>query len=188
MLKPLATVALVCVATASSADDFLPLMESFYESEVSALAADPMILSAIVEANAHSAGYDQATIDGLDTAWRAEVGGSDTPTISPILDNAASAHLRDLVAAAGGTITEIIVMDSHGLNAAVSDVTSDMWQGDEEKYSETYAVGPDAVHYSEVEFDESTQTYQGQISLTIVDPATGAPVGALTVGVNVDAL
>jgi hypothetical protein len=39
-----------------------------------------------------------------------------------------------------------------------------------------------------VEFDESTQTYQGQISVAISDPDTGDVVGAITVGVNVDAL
>jgi hypothetical protein len=32
------------------------------------------------------------------------------------------------------------------------------------------------------------QTYRAQISLTIVDPATGAPIGAITVSVDVEAL
>jgi hypothetical protein len=55
-------------------------------------------------------------------------------------------------------------------------MTSDMWQGDEEKFTETYSIGPGAVHFSEVELDESTQRYQAQISLTIVDPETGDPL------------
>jgi hypothetical protein len=54
--------------------------------------------------------------------------------------------------------------------------------------TETYGIGPDAVHFSEVELDESTQRYQAQISLTIVDPATGEPIGAMTVGVDAEAL
>ena len=41
------------------------------------------------------------------------------------------------------------------------------------KFQETHGVGPDAVHFGEVEFDESSQQYQGQISVTITDPATG---------------
>ena len=49
-------------------------------------------------------------------------------------------------------------------------------------------AGAGATHLSEVEFDESTQTYQGQISVTVTDPATGTPIGALTVGVDAEAL
>ena len=132
--------------------------------------------------------YDQARIDELDQAWRAEVGMSNAPTISPVITNAASDFLREQVAASGGQITEIFIMDAHGLNVAASDVTSDYWQGDEAKFSETHGVGPGAVHISDVELDESTQRYQGQISLTIVDPSTGEPIGAMTVGVDAESL
>jgi len=85
-------------------------------------------------------------------------------------------------------ITEIILMDAVGLNVAVSHVTSDYWQGDEAKHQDTYGVGPDAVHFSEIELDESTQRYQGQISVTLVDPASGEAIGAVTIGVDAQAL
>ncbi len=79
-------------------------------------------------------------------------------------------------------------MDAHGLNVAASDVTSDFWQGDEEKFTETYGRGSGSVHFSEVEFDESTQRYQAQISLTIMDPTTNQPIGAMTIGIDPEAL
>ena len=34
--------------------------------------------------------------------------------------------------------------------------------------------------------DPSSQTYQGQISFSMVDPETNEPVGAMTVGVNAE--
>lgn len=79
-------------------------------------------------------------------------------------------------------------MDSVGLNVALSGVNSDMWQGYEAKNQQTYSVGPDAYHFSEVELDDSTRTYQVQISMTIVDPDTGAGIGAITVGVDAETL
>ena len=88
----------------------------------------------------------------------------------------------------GGQVLEIFVMDNRGLNVAQSDVTSDYWQGDEAKWKKTYSVGPDAVFVDEVELDESSQTFQAQISMSIKDPATNAVIGAITVGVNVDEL
>jgi hypothetical protein len=71
---------------------------------------------------------------------------------------------------------------------AQSDITSDYWQGDEEKWAEVYPKGAGALHLSEVEQDESTQIYQSQISMPVVDPADGAVIGAVTVGVNVEML
>ena len=44
------------------------------------------------------------------------------------------------------------------------------------------------VQIAEVEMDESTQTFQSQLSVPVVDPATGEVIGAVTVGVDVDAL
>jgi hypothetical protein len=100
----------------------------------------------------------------------------------------AADFLRGQVDASGGRITEVFIMDRHGLNVAASAMTSDMWQGDEAKFTETYSMGAGAVHFSEVELDESTQRYQAQISVTIVDPSSGEPIGAMTVGVDAEAL
>ena len=79
-------------------------------------------------------------------------------------------------------------MDNKGLNVAQSVETSDYWQGDEAKWQQTYSVGPDALHISEVEFDDSTGFYQSQASLAIKDPATNEVIGAVTFGINVQNL
>ena len=98
--------------------------------------------------------------------------------------DALRAHMAD----ANGAILEILVMDARGLNVAASGVTSDYWQGDEAKFTQTYPLGPDAMHHGEVAFDESSQAYQAQVSFTISDPKTGRPIGAMTVGLNAELL
>lgn len=189
-MKTLVTSAVLAIgfATSASANEFAPAMQDFYASEIANWAASPILVDAIVAQNSRTMAYDQAQIDALDLTWRAEVGGSDSPTITPVLLNAASDFLRDRVNSSGGRITEVFIMDARGLNVAASDVTSDYWQGDEDKFTETHGLGAGALHFSEVELDESTQRYQGQISLTISDPATGQPIGAMTVGVDADSL
>lgn len=189
MYRTLATAAIaLSVAGAAHANEFAPAMESYLESSIRGWANSDQIIAAIVAQNASTSGYDQAMIDDLDKRWRAEVGGSDTPTITPVLDNDAAAFLREQVNSAGGLITEVFIMDAQGLNVAASAVTSDYWQGDEAKFQKTYSVGAEAIHLGEVEFDESTNTYQGQISLTIVDPSTGQAIGAMTVALDAEAL
>lgn len=180
--------ALACVSTSAFANEFEPAMSSYLDNQIRNWAHSQVLVDAINAQNQRTGGYSQDQIDRLDQAWRAEVGTGSTPTVTPVMENAAADFLRQQVASSGGQVTEVFIMDAQGLNVAASSMTSDMWQGDEAKFTATYSVGPDAVHFGDVELDESTQSYQGQISLTIVDPASGQPIGAITVGVNAEAL
>ena len=163
-------------------------MHAFYDASIAGWIADPVLIDAIVLQNETTARYDAATIESMDQAWRAELGASSSPTITPVMTHPASDFLRARVAESGGTMTEIFVMDSVGLNVASSGMTSDYWQGDEEKFTETFGAGAGAMHFSEIEFDESSQSYQAQISFTLTDPASGAPIGAMTVGIDAESL
>ena len=152
------------------------------------IAQNPVLIAAIVAQNEVTASYDQAKIDELDLQWRAEVGASAKPLIDATMGNEASKFLAAAQDESAGLFTELFATDALGLNVAQSTVTSDYWQGDEEKFSGSFGVGPDAIVISEVEEDESTQTFQSQISITITDPATGAPIGSITAGVDVSML
>ena len=184
----LAVLPLALMATASFASEYDAAMKDYLDGSIRTWANDPVLVAAVNAANAERAGFDQAKIDGLDTAWRAEVGQSDSPTITPVMTSAAADFLRAQVESSGGKITEVFITDNVGLNVAVSAPTSDMWQGDEEKFTEVFPAGSDAVLFGEIELDESTQTYQDQISISITDPATSQVIGTMTIGVNAEAL
>lgn len=163
-------------------------MQHYLDASIAPWAQDPVIVGAIAAQNARTAGFDAARIDELDKQWRAQVGMGSSDLVDGVLTNDVADFLRARVAETGGAITEVFVMDAVGLNVAASAPTSDYWQGDEAKHKETYGQGAGAVHFSEIEFDESSQTYQAQISITIEDPATGKAIGAMTVGIDAEAL
>jgi hypothetical protein len=148
----------------------------------------PAVVAALKARNAENGGVDQARVDALDLQWRAEVKAGDGPLVNAAMTHAVSADLRALQAKHEGLLTEIFIMDNLGLNLAQSDPTSDYWQGDEAKWQKTYPVGPQAVFVDEIEFDDSSQAMQAQVSFSIADPATGETVGAVTVGIDVDML
>ncbi|MDJ0820682.1 MAG: hypothetical protein QNJ09_02585 [Paracoccaceae bacterium] len=187
MIRTALVAATLAAAAPAFAAEPTPAMNAFLQDQIMPWAHDAVLMDAIAAQNAMTAGYDAATINDLDQTWRAEVGAASTPTIDPVLGNAAADFLRAQTEASGGMITEVFVMDAVGLNVAASAVTSDYWQGDEAKFSETFGVGAGAVHFGEIEFDESSQSYQVQISMALTDPATGEVVGAMTVGVIADA-
>jgi hypothetical protein len=152
------------------------------------IASNPLLIAAVSAQNATSSAYDQAKIDSLDQQWRAEVSAADKPLIDATLATEASKWLVQAQEQSGGVFTEIFVMDAKGLNVAQSTVTSDYWQGDEDKFTLSFGAGAEAIHLGEIEQDESTQTFQSQVSIAIVDPATGAPIGAITAGVDLSML
>ena len=176
-------------ATAAWASDaHVAPMTEFAKTTVKQWIADATIVEAVKAQNAKNAGLSQADIDNMDKDWRAQTDAGSKPMIDAVLSNAVSNFLRKQKDSTQGLVTEVFVMDNRGLNVGQSDVTSDYWQGDEAKWQKTYQAGADAIFIDEVEMDESTQTFQSQLSMSIVDPATGEVIGAITVGVNVDAL
>ena len=192
MLRPglaaLTLATLLAVSGVQAQDEFTAPLTDLAKTEIAGFAANAILIDAINAQNAVSAAYDQAKIDALDTQWRAEVDASSKPLIDTTLGNAASAYLKTVQDESMGKYTEIFVMDAKGLNVAQSTLTSDYWQGDEDKFTASFGAGADAVHIGEIEQDESTQAFQSQVSVPITDPATGALIGAITVGVDVSML
>lgn len=158
----------------------------FIDDNVRPWLAEPVILNAIIAQNAAHAQLSQAAIDDLDARWRTELTRAERSMIEAQLSNPLSLYLKGQQRAAGGLITEIFVMDNRGLNVGQSDITSDYWQGDETKWQASFREG--VLHIEEAERDESTQLMQTQASLPIRDPRTGAVIGTITFGVNLDAL
>lgn len=170
------------------ADEYAEALKGYANGQVRTIASDPDVIAAVKAQNIANQNLTQDQIIALDKEWRAQVGAGSQPLINEKLSNPTSKKLVGMQEASGGQITEIFVMDDKGLNVAQSAVTSDYWQGDEAKWQETYKVGPNAYHISEVEEDESTQMFQSQVSHAIVDPSSGQVIGAVTVGVNVEEL
>jgi hypothetical protein len=176
----------VAAAPAQSVPDFADDVKRVAEGDLQTWITDPIIIYSMREQNKINAAITPAEIEQLDKAWIAEKGRG--PMIFDLLDRQASIIVRDRRELSNGIITEIIVMDQYGLNVAISDPTSDFYQGDEAKYQDTYLKGPGAVHVSEIEFDDSTQKYQTQVSMTVTDPDTGEPIGAVTFGIDLNVL
>lgn len=188
MNRSIFTAAALFCLPAIAGVDHRPVVSGLVDEKLRAEFSAPEVVEAIRAQNAAHAGLSEAQILELDQKWRAEVEAGGGPMTSGVLGGALSQRLKAAVAAHGGLIVEVFVMDNLGLNVGQADLTSDYWQGDEDKFSQSYGAGPDAVFVDEVEFDESSQSLLSQVSFTIVDPADGSAIGAVTVGVNVDAL
>jgi hypothetical protein len=148
----------------------------------------PVTILSVASSNKHHENVQQAEIDKLDEAWKKEAKSDDQPLIAEILSSPLSSYLLYTQAKSAGLFTEIFIMDKFGLNVGQSSVTSDYWQGDEDKFQKTFQVGPEAVFIDEPEYHDETKTWRVQVNLTIVDPESKAAIGAATAEINLTEL
>lgn len=128
----------------------------------------------------------QTAIDRMENNWQSEIGSTNQPLISSVVDNKLADRMRQVAEATG--IEDIVVIDAKGLSIAQSTAGTGIWLGQEPAFARTVQSGPDALFIDEVDFHEPTQSYQARVSFTVADPDTGEPIGAITLGFNADAL
>lgn len=151
----------------------------------SVLESDIVQLS-VKDQNRRYASRTQDDIEALDQQWRAETAATAKPLISATLSNPLSAYLTRIQAHSNGLFTEIFVMDDKGLNVGQSSISTDYWQGDEDKWQKTYSTGTGSIFIDEPEYHGESRTWRVQVNMSVDDAATGKAIGAATFEVNIN--
>lgn len=140
---------------------------------------DPVIVKAVKAQN--DKGKTLAEIKKMDETWRNTPGMADF--MKALMDSECGKYIKN-IQNSKAYFAEIFVMDNQGGNVAMTDKTSDYWQGDEAKFKNSFKEGSGSVFVDEVEFDESAQAYLVQVSVPVM--AGGKAIGAITFGIDVD--
>lgn len=154
-------------------------MRSFINTEI--------VQVSVAAQNQRLTAMAQDKIDALDNQWKAEREAADKPLIAATLSNPLSVYLARIQGKSLGLYAEIFVMDQNGLNVGQSSVTSDFWQGDEDKFQKTYQVSDDAMFVDAAEWDDEAKIWRNQVSFTLLD-ASKKKIGAVTVEINLTEL
>jgi hypothetical protein len=149
------------------------------KTELAAYGSDPVIVKAVKAEN--SKGKTLAQIQEMDAKWKATAGIVDY--MKALMESECGQHLRKIMDNSQ-LFSEIFVMDNQGANVAMSDKTSDYWQGDEAKFKNSFNDGKGDVFVDDVEFDDSSQAYLSQVSVPVKDGDT--VIGAITFGIDID--
>jgi len=172
------TVCAVYADDASNHDD-LPELLKVKLRTVQHMALNPVLVGAVLEQNQENLSLD--TIKRRDEEWKSSQELTDMKR--QLMGNRAAELLRGTVGD-GTTFTEAFLTDNKGANVAVFPPTSDYWQGDEEKWTASWAEGQGEMFVGSAEYDESTNKYAVQISAPVKDGTD--TIGVLVVGVSVD--
>lgn len=146
----------------------------------------PGLEKLLKEHNLRAAARGQEVLIAMDTEWRSAFLRNDPDFAYKTVDKAMSAELREIKKQAKNLLTEIIITDVYGANVAISDITSDYWQGDEEKYTGVFGKPADSVYFSDITYDESTKLFQVQMSVPLYATSNADPLGVMVLGINVE--
>ena len=146
------------------------------------MALNPSIVRAVQAQNSQQLAL--AEIKRRDDEWK-NAGDDSIPLIRNITGNKVARYFERRVEN-NAAIDEVFLTDNQGANVAAFPPTSDYWQGDEEKWTASYNNGKGVVFIGPLEFDDSTQKTQVQISAPIL--SQDQTVGVLVLGVSVEYL
>ncbi|MDQ6978767.1 MAG: hypothetical protein Q9M09_01170 [Mariprofundaceae bacterium] len=120
-----------------------------------------------------------AYIKELDQAW---INGEAQELVMAVQQNDTALYLKKRVENNKRLYVEAFLCDEQGAVVAEYPKTSDYWQGDEDKFIESFNNGHGKNRIGALKFDESTKTYSVQISIPVIDE--GKTIGVLIVGLK----
>jgi hypothetical protein len=149
--------------------------------EIKALANKPEVIEAVKASNARQLGKER--IMELDEKWIKLKGR--LPEADQIMNSKVSALLTAAMNKQS-YFKEAILTGNQGETVAMNMVTTDYWQGDEEKFTAIFDTNlpsrkPDS-HISRARWDDSTKAMIAKVSVPVYDG--DYMIGTLTVGVD----
>jgi ABC-type amino acid transport substrate-binding protein len=143
------------------------------------------IVNAVVQQNSSNKSKPVNQLKKIDEQWQLAFKVGDTKLSKTIVNQNVSLLLKQFSAASNELLSEIIIMDERGYNVAMAEMTSDYWQGDEEKFTLVYSKLEQTIFFDQIKYDASSKRFQVQVSAPLYDTQRKA-IGAITLGVDVD--
>lgn len=169
-------------AAADASADASDAVKALIKDKLIPLCTNEVFVAEATAQNAKAVSLDD--IKAADKAWSdAE---EELPAQKEKLSNACALEVKKVLAGIPAVV-EAFVMDNQGANVGQNALTSDYWQGDEDKWQKSFNGGKGGIDVGKVKFDKSANTNIQQVSLPVI-AADGTVVGAVTFGINTDKL
>lgn len=130
------------------------------------------------------------TVSGIleeDARWIALAPEKPSELAAELLARPESEALRRWKTERAPLVTEIFVTDRLGANLALSQLTSDYWQGNEPKFEQVVGQPEGFLLLEPVYFDASTRRFQVIVSTPVYDHSAGQFLGIISMGLDIEA-
>ncbi|HEY9042270.1 MAG TPA: hypothetical protein VIN66_08825 [Rheinheimera sp.] len=152
-------------------------------ADVQQLAATPLLRQSLQQHNQPE--VDLSALLLLDSQWQQQRLAEPADSVAAkMLNSATSKALQQWQTKHAERVTEVILMDQHGANVAISRLTTDYWQGDEMPFLGVFQQ-QSGYFIDVVEYDQSTRRFQVKLSVPVTD-GQQRHIGALSIGIDVE--
>lgn len=128
----------------------------------------------------------------IDSQWQAMAPFQTPELAEEILAMPGSRALHAWQQSHPGLITEVMVVNDMGTLAAISQLTSDYWQGDEPKFQKVMggtgagATAGKPLFMSPIRYDTSAARFQVTVSTAVTSDDGGAALGVVVLGLGIE--
>jgi len=147
-------------------------------SSIKDLTENPRIIAAVRRHNAKN--ITLKSIIEVDKQWSSY--DDSHPQKKKMYQSIIGLYLKNLVEFEKSIYSEIFLTDNQGANITAWPITSDYWQGDENKWSRAFNSGTGSIYIGQLEYDESSNANAVQISIPVMDD--GKAIGVLIAGIK----
>lgn len=141
------------------------------------IAFHPVIVRAVRGQNNEQLSMD--VIQQRDAEWRSSQQGN---TLQRSLAQTEASQVLKALVERNPDFNEAFATDNQGANVAMYPVTSDYWQGDEDKWVNSFNDGDGKLWVGDIEVDDSTGIAAVQVSVPVLDQ--GETIGVLVIGIT----
>lgn len=159
---------------------YVPMSHQYLDT-LREVARNPIVIENLKQSN-RSNKMTQEQILEADEAWRA-AGTEQTKEMKQVLNNEAAEYL-DSLHQQHPEFAELFLMDQKGCVTAQNTLTTDYWQGDEDKWAKVFNDKRSNYHVSDIAFDESARLYLHHYSMPIMDQQNRL-IGVIAIGIKV---
>lgn len=135
---------------------------------------------------------NQADVLNFDAGWRALAPMQAPELAKAILELPGSRALHAWKITQEDIVTEVLLTNELGTLTAMSQLTSDYWQGDERKFTRVMEnlraglTGLEAMYLSDIRYDASTSRFQITVSTPVGPVSDGIPTGIIALGLDIE--
>ena len=124
--------------------------------------------------------------------WQARAPEKATDLATTILELPGSRTLNAWTHTHPELVTEALLSNNMGTLVAMSQLTSDYWQGDEPKFNAVVSnirsglTGLEAMYLSDIRYDASTSRFQVTVSAPVGPITDKLPKGVISLGLDIE--
>lgn len=175
-----------CKVANAASIDYTQDLNDFINIEMKQWVNGDLVIDTLARHNEKNANLSEANLKIEDNNWRSELRKFNQPLISEIMGNELSTYLKKILEDGKGVYTEIIIIDSKGLNAAQTIISENYWNVGRPRWDKTFLVKSYSPYISEVHYSDETNKFQAEVSFMIIRDEQ--PIGVVFAGIDVEQL